>query len=109
MNPPALPAARLTHPLRSAFNFSSNFRLQASPPSTRPTVAFLEWTSPVFIGGHWTPQLIHMAGGAHPLNPPAGEGLPAGKSVAIESERVRDSDPDWIVVCPCGLDIPTTR
>lgn len=25
---------------------------------------------PVYVGGHWTPQLIEMAGGLHPLNPP---------------------------------------
>ena len=35
-----------------------------------PSVAFLEWVAPIFVGGHWTPQLIHMAGGRHPLNPP---------------------------------------
>lgn len=25
-------------------------------------VAFLEWTDPLFNGGHWTPGLIAMAG-----------------------------------------------
>lgn len=25
-------------------------------------VAFCEWIEPIFPGGHWTPQLIHMAG-----------------------------------------------
>lgn len=34
-----------------------------------PSVAFLEWVAPIFVGGHWTPQLIEMAGGRHPLNP----------------------------------------
>ncbi len=33
-----------------------------------PTVAFLEWTDPVFCGGHWTPEIIALAGGSHPLN-----------------------------------------
>jgi iron complex transport system substrate-binding protein len=27
-----------------------------------PEVAFLEWLDPIFIGGHWTPQLIEAAG-----------------------------------------------
>ena len=40
-----------------------------------PNVAFLEWLDPVYVGGHWTPQLIEMAGGRHPLNPP-GSGYP---------------------------------
>ena len=34
-------------------------------------VAFLEWTDPLFPGGHWTPQLITLAGGSHPLNLPS--------------------------------------
>ena len=38
--------------------------------SQRPSVAFLEWLEPIFIGGHWTPEIIHLAGGSHPLNPP---------------------------------------
>jgi len=29
----------------------------------RPRVAFLEWVDPLFNGGHWTPELITMAGG----------------------------------------------
>ena len=26
--------------------------------ATRPRVAFLEWTDPLFVGGHWVPSLI---------------------------------------------------
>ena len=29
----------------------------------RPRVAAIEWFDPVFVAGHWTPQLIEMAGG----------------------------------------------
>ena len=29
----------------------------------RPRVAALEWLDPVFVAGHWTPQLIELAGG----------------------------------------------
>ena len=39
-------------------------------PAKHGKVAFLEWMDPLFCGGHWTPQLIEMAGGTHPLNPP---------------------------------------
>lgn len=34
-----------------------------------PSVLMAEWTDPIFVGGHWTPQLVHMAGGFHVLNP----------------------------------------
>ncbi|GAB4813238.1 hypothetical protein N2152v2_000284 [Parachlorella kessleri] len=70
-----------------------------------PRVGFLEWTDPLFIGGHWTPQLIHMAGGEHPLNPPK-DGGGAGKSFTVEPEQLLASDPDWLIICPCGFEIP---
>src|SRR5262249_52332745 len=40
-----------------------------NPYTDGPRVAFLEWPDPIFVGGHWTPQLIERAGGQHPLNP----------------------------------------
>ena len=70
------------------------------------SVAFLEWTDPIFPAGHWTPQLIEMAGGSHPLNPPikGGAALP---SKEISPSAVVHSDPDWVILCPCGLNIET--
>lgn len=40
----------------------------ARPAPTPARVAFLEWTDPFFCGGHWTPEIIALAGGSHPLN-----------------------------------------
>jgi hypothetical protein len=74
-------------------------------------VAFVEWLDPIFVGGHWTPALIEMAGGCHPLNPPtahasgAEEAAAAGKSFAVPTQQLVDMDPDIIIVCPCGLDM----
>ena len=36
----------------------------------RPRVAALEWLDPVFVAGHWTPQLIELAGGEDVLGLP---------------------------------------
>eukprot|EP00210_Caulerpa_lentillifera_P000569 g550.t1 len=74
----------------------------------RKNVVVLEWTDPIFVGGHWTPQLIQMAGASHPLNPPKSEDGGAGYSYAISNEDFVKSDPDWIIICPCGLDIQET-
>lgn len=43
-----------------------------APP---PRVVFIEWVAPLFPGGHWTPQMIEMAGGCCPINPPTRWGL----------------------------------
>ena len=44
----------------------------------RPRVAALEWLDPVFIAGHWTPQLIELAGGEDVL------GMPGEPSQTLE-------------------------
>lgn len=83
-----------------------------------PNVAFLEWTDPIFIGGHWTPQLIERAGARHPLNPsvpiegagagagPIGQTLrAAGRSVRVPEDVLAASRPEALIVCPCGLSL----
>ena len=88
-----------------------------NPFDDGPSVAFLEWTSPLFVGGHWVPQLIERAGGRHPLNPTvpresAGAAIGpqmaervAGKSVVVSPDAFDASKPDWIIICPCGVDL----
>ena len=58
----------------------------AASEVARPCVAFIEWPDPLYVGGHWTPQLIERAGGAHPLNPARPEG--AAKSFAVTAEAM---------------------
>lgn len=66
----------------------------------RPRVAALEWLDPVFIAGHWTPQLIELAGGDDVL------GLPGEPSDTASWEEVAAARPDVVVVMPCGYDAP---
>eukprot|EP01059_Diplonema_ambulator_P036239 TRINITY_DN8969_c1_g2_i1.p1 TRINITY_DN8969_c1_g2~~TRINITY_DN8969_c1_g2_i1.p1 ORF type:complete len:596 (+),score=86.83 TRINITY_DN8969_c1_g2_i1:64-1851(+) len=73
--------------------------------ATPVNIAFIEWSDPIYVGGHWTPQIIQMAGGTHPLNPVKPSGG-AGKSFAVPHKDVEASDPDIIIICPCGLKIP---
>lgn len=67
-------------------------------------VAFMEWTDPIYVGGHWTPELISLAGGVHTLNLTVGS-----KSFAVTKQAFVDSNPDIILVAPCGLDLETTE
>ena len=69
----------------------------------RPTVAVLEWIDPPFSSGHWTPELIALAGG-RPVLGTAGE-----RSRTLEWDAVRDADPDVMLVACCGFDVPRTR
>lgn len=66
----------------------------------RPTVVALEWFDPVFIGGHWTPQLIELAGGLDAL------GFPGEHSEQVDWDTVRAVRPEVVVCMPCGYDAP---
>jgi iron complex transport system substrate-binding protein len=66
----------------------------------RPRVAALEWLDPVYVAGHWTPQLIELAGGEDLL------GSPGESSRTATWEEVAASRPEVVVVMPCGYDAP---
>jgi iron complex transport system substrate-binding protein len=66
----------------------------------RARVAALEWLDPVFVAGHWTPELIELAGGCDVL------GQAGRPSVTASWEDVRAAEPDVVVVMPCGYDAP---
>ena len=63
------------------------------------TVAALEWLAPPYIGGHWIPQLIEMAGGIDAL------GLPGEKSRTATWEEIAAATPEVVVVMPCGFGV----
>lgn len=64
----------------------------------RPRVAALEWLDPPFAAGHWTPQLIGYAGGEDVL------GFAGEKSEERTWQEVAASQPDIVIVMPCGFD-----
>ncbi|KAI8813527.1 hypothetical protein BJ742DRAFT_849377 [Cladochytrium replicatum] len=74
-----------------------------------PNVLFMEWTDPIYPGGHWTPEIVHLAGGWHPVNPPKGVGSGAGYSHAVPAKKVIETAPEWLFVCPCGLNLEESR
>jgi iron complex transport system substrate-binding protein len=70
----------------------------ATRRTRRPRVAALEWLDPPFAAGHWTPQLIDYAGGEDVL------GFAGEESVERSWEEVAASQPDVVIVMPCGYD-----
>jgi iron complex transport system substrate-binding protein len=62
----------------------------------RRRVVFLEWTDPIFCGGHWVPEMISLAGGEDPL------GRPGEDSVRMDWDDVVNARPEVIIVSPCG-------
>ncbi len=68
-------------------------------PEYRPRVVCLEWFEPLYVAGHWVPELVTLAGGFDPL------GRKGEPSFKIEWQSVLDAKPDVILLMPCGFDV----
>jgi iron complex transport system substrate-binding protein len=62
----------------------------------RPRLVALEWLDPPFIGGHWVPEMIAIAGGEDVA------GTAGAKSPQVEWGQLAGLEPDVAVVMPCG-------
>jgi iron complex transport system substrate-binding protein len=62
----------------------------------RPAVAFLEWLQPIYVGGHWVPEMINFAGGRDVL------GEPSRPSFRVTLDDVVAAQPDVLIAAPCG-------
>lgn len=68
----------------------------------RPRVFMLEWLEPPFAPGHWVPEQVEIAGGECIL------GTSGRKSVETTYETVVESNPEVLVLIPCGFYIEDT-
>jgi len=64
---------------------------------------FLEWLDPPYRAGHWTPDLLELAGIEDPLGR---AGVP---SVAGTWAEVAEAHPELLVIAPCGFDLERAR
>ena len=62
-----------------------------------PRVVALEWLDPPYLGGHWVPEMVALAGG---LDVGAASG---SKSPEVTWEHLEGLAPDVVVVMPCGF------
>ena len=67
-----------------------------------PTVLAIEWIEPFFTAGHWIPEMIEFAGGINLISK-TGE-----HSRRMDLLEVKNSDPDIIILMPCGFDTVRT-
>jgi iron complex transport system substrate-binding protein len=82
-------------------------RIEAAAQTARqlPRIrgVFLEWLDPPYPAGHWTPDLLALAGIEDPLARP---GTP---SVAGSWREVAAVQPELLVLAPCGFGLERAR
>jgi iron complex transport system substrate-binding protein len=69
---------------------------------TSPRVFFCEWLEPPYVGGHWVPDMIALAGGTDVAGT-AGE-----PSFRMRWPDVAALEPDVVLLAPCGFDLDRT-
>ena len=68
----------------------------------RPTAVVVEWVDPVYAMGNWGPELVECAGAELVL------GHKGELSFGMASERLREADPEYLIIAPCGFDLERT-
>ena len=76
--------------------------IQNSKNKKTPRVLALEWIEPFFTAGHWIPEMIEFAGGINLISK-TGE-----HSRRMDVNEIMNSDPDIIILMPCGFDTKRT-
>ena len=92
---------------KKALEITSSLRqrihhIQNSKNTVMPKVLAIEWLEPFFTAGHWIPEMIELAGGLNLISK-IGE-----HSRRMSMDEVKNSDPDVIILMPCGFDTART-
>jgi iron complex transport system substrate-binding protein len=69
----------------------------------RPRVVLLEWIDPPFCCGHWSPELVRLAGGEEML------GRAGQRSRTVRWDEVTAAQPEVLVLACCGFSVERTR
>lgn len=68
----------------------------------RPRVVVLEWIDPPFSSGHWSPELVRLAGGEEVI------GTAGDRSRTIDWQQIAAAVPEVLIVACCGFDVDRT-
>ena len=77
-------------------------RIKETKSQKKLKVLALEWIEPFFTAGHWVPEMISNAGGRNMISK-IGE-----QSRKLTITEIIKSDPDIIIMMPCGFDMYRT-
>ncbi|HKW33475.1 MAG TPA: cobalamin-binding protein [Candidatus Acidoferrum sp.] len=76
---------------------------QLDASARRPRVAFLEWLEPIYVGGHWVPEMIRCAGGEDAL------GSVGKASFRVPLQEVVEAESAILLIAPCGYTAKQAR
>ena len=71
--------------------------------SHRPRVACIEWLAPLYVAGHWVPEMVQLAGGQDVL------AQPGSSSRVVTWDEILNAAPEVLIVMPCGFSVERTH
>ncbi|ULA65395.1 MAG: ABC-type transport system periplasmic binding protein [Nitrospira sp.] len=77
-------------------------QVSADKRSACPRVVCLEWLDPLYLAGHWVPDMVALAGATDVLGQ---SGQPSRETTW---EEVMAADPDMLLLMPCGYSVQRT-
>lgn len=77
-------------------------KIKSADNNKKLKVLAIEWIEPFFTAGHWVPEMIEVAGGINLISR-TGE-----HSRRISIQEVIKSEPNIIILMPCGFDVNRT-
>jgi iron complex transport system substrate-binding protein len=92
-------AQELVNEIRERFDIIRN----TVHGETKKSVVTIEWIDPLMTAGNWIPEITDIAGGEHLIAEP-------GKhSPWLQWETVLESNPDVLLIMPCGYSFQQTE
>ena len=68
----------------------------------KPTVLCIEWIEPIMVAANWVPELVGLAGGKNVMS------VSGTDSNFCSWDEIKQSNPDIIIMMPCGFGIKRT-
>jgi iron complex transport system substrate-binding protein len=68
----------------------------------KPKVLCIEWLDPFFTAGHWVPEMVEIAGGLNCIS------RPSEFSRQLQWSEIIKTDPEILILMPCGFSIQKT-
>jgi iron complex transport system substrate-binding protein len=78
-------------------------RLAAERRAPSPRVLCIEWLDPLYLAGHWVPELVGLAGGTDV------GAAPGSRSVRAEWADIGRLQPDCLLIILCGFGTARSR
>lgn len=75
---------------------------RATKNATKVPTCFIEWLDPIYLGGHWVPEMVEIAGGYQSIQQKWEPSIPR------RWEQILEAKPQVMIIGPCSYKLSKT-